>query len=42
MSIERLAGLLTKPKFRTKQGRSEEAQRLRGFGLHLDGSIACA
>ena len=42
MSIERLAGLLAKPKLRTKQGRSEEAQRLRGSGLNPDGSIACA
>jgi len=25
-----------------KQGRSEEAQRLRRFGLNPDGSIACA
>ncbi len=26
----------------TKQGRGEEAERLRRFGLNLDGSIACA
>ena len=32
----RLAGLLT------KQGRAEEAARLRRFGLNPDGSIACA
>ena len=25
-----------------KQGRGEEAQRLRRFGLNLDGSIGCA
>jgi hypothetical protein len=40
MSIGRLAGLLTKPKSRTKRGPCEEAQRLRGFGLNPDGSIA--
>ena len=36
MPPERLADLLT------KQGRGEEAERLRRFGLNPDGSIACA
>ena len=35
-AASRLAGLLI------KQGRGEEAERLRRFGLNLDGSIACA
>ena len=35
-AAERLAELLI------KHGRDEEAERLRRFGLNLDGSIACA
>jgi hypothetical protein len=35
-AVERLAELLA------RQGRSEEAERLRRFGLNTDGSIACA